>query len=88
VPSAFPEDPLDVLRRNVWVTPYYEEDLAALAETIGVSQILFGSDWPHGEGLAEPVHFVKELAGFDDAGLRAVMRDNARTLLGTAPVAE
>ena len=60
-PCAFPEDPLDVLRRNVWVTPYYEEDLAPLADTIGVEQILFGSDWPHGEGLAEPLQFVKEL---------------------------
>ena len=53
-PWVFPEDPLDVIRRNVWVTPYYEEDLGALAELIGVERILFGSDWPHGEGLAEP----------------------------------
>jgi predicted TIM-barrel fold metal-dependent hydrolase len=88
VPAAFPEDPLDVLRRNVWVTPYYEEDIAALADRIGTSQILFGSDWPHGEGLAEPVQFAKELGGFDEAGVRAIMRDNARTLLGGAPVAE
>ena len=36
-------------------SPYYEEDLRQLADTIGVEQILFGSDWPHGEGLAEPV---------------------------------
>ena len=53
-PKWFPEDPLDVLRRNVWVTPYYEEDIPALAETIGVDKVLFGSDWPHGEGLAGP----------------------------------
>jgi predicted TIM-barrel fold metal-dependent hydrolase len=88
VPAAFPEDPLDVLRRNVWVTPYYEEDIAALADRIGTSQILFGSDWPHGEGLAEPVQFAKELGGFDEAGVRAIMRDNALALLGGAPVAE
>ena len=61
-PWAFKEDPLDVIRRNVWVTPYYEEDLRALADLIGVERILFGSDWPHGEGLAEPIDFVKELA--------------------------
>jgi predicted TIM-barrel fold metal-dependent hydrolase len=81
-PWAFKEPPLDVLRRNVWVTPYYEEDLHALAELIGVDRVLFGSDWPHGEGLAEPLQFAKELAGFDDVAVRKIMRDNALELLG------
>jgi len=87
-PDAFPEDPLDVLRRNVWVTPYYEEDLGALAALIGVDKILFGSDWPHGEGLASPVDFTKELDGFSEADVRKIMRDNVRTLLGDAKVSD
>ncbi|HEY8524921.1 MAG TPA: amidohydrolase family protein [Acidimicrobiales bacterium] len=66
----------------MWVTPYYEEDLAALAELIGVERILFGSDWPHGEGLAQPLDFLKELQGFDDHAVRRVMRDNCLELLG------
>jgi predicted TIM-barrel fold metal-dependent hydrolase len=84
-PWVFKEAPLDQIRRNVWVTPYYEEDLHALADVIGVERILFGSDWPHGEGLAEPTDFAKELADFDDADVRKVMRDNALVLLGTNP---
>jgi predicted TIM-barrel fold metal-dependent hydrolase len=83
-PWAFEENPLETIRRNVWVTPYYEEDLNALAQLIGVDRILFGSDWPHGEGLADPLDFVKELHDFDEAGVRRVMRDNALDLLGTA----
>jgi predicted TIM-barrel fold metal-dependent hydrolase len=82
-PWAFPEEPLAQLRRNVWVTPYYEEDLRALADLIGVEHILFGSDWPHGEGLAEPIDFVKELDGFDEVEVRKIMRENALELLGT-----
>jgi len=82
VPKAFPEDPLEVMRRNVWVTPYYEEDLDALAETIGTRKILFGSDWPHGEGLAEPVQFTKELTSFSPEEVRMIMRDNVIDLLG------
>ena len=46
--------------------------------------MLFGSDWPHGEGLAEPLDFVKELHDFDDAEVRKIMRDNALELLGSA----
>jgi predicted TIM-barrel fold metal-dependent hydrolase len=85
-PQAFPEDPLDVLRRNVWVTPYYEEDLVALADLIGVDKILFGSDWPHGEGLATPMQFTKELAGFSESDVRKIMRDNVHALLGDVKV--
>ena len=81
-PKWFPEDPLDVLRRNVWVTPYYEEDIPALAQTIGVDKVLFGSDWPHGEGLAEPVQFTKELTGFAAGDVRKIMRDNVIAYLG------
>jgi predicted TIM-barrel fold metal-dependent hydrolase len=85
-PWVFKDDPLDQIRRNVWVTPYYEEDLHALADLIGVERILFGSDWPHGEGLAEPLDFTKELPGFDDAAVRKIMRDNALDLLGTETI--
>ena len=85
-PWVFPDDPRDVIRRNVWVTPYCEEDLGALAEVIGVEHILFGSDWPHGEGLAVPTDFTKELDGFDDTAVRKIMRDNALALLGTETI--
>ena len=53
-PWVFPESPLDTIREHVWVTPYYEEDMRKLADLIGVEQVLFGSDWPHGEALANP----------------------------------
>lgn len=82
-PWAFPEDPIETVRRHVWVTPYYEEDIRALADLVGVEQVLFGSDWPHGEGLARPADFVEELRDFTDDEVRKVMRENALTLLGT-----
>lgn len=75
-PRAFPEDPADVIRRNLWIAPYFEEDARKLADFIGVGRVLFGSDWPHGEGLAEPVDYVKELHAFDAADVRRIMRDN------------
>lgn len=85
-PWVFPRDPIETLREHVWVTPYYEEDLPKLAELIGVERILFGSDWPHGEGLAEPTDFVKELDGFGAGDVRKIMRDNALDLLALESV--
>lgn len=87
-PRDFPEDPVEQLRNNVWIAPYYEDDLPELAQVIGVDKILFGSDWPHGEGLESPVSFVEELKDFGEADIRKIMRDNALDLLGVkAPVA-
>jgi len=83
-PWVFAEDPLETLRRHVWVTPYLEEDLAALADLIGVERILFGSDWPHGEGVAQPLDFARELGGFDETAVQRIMHDNCAELLGTA----
>jgi predicted TIM-barrel fold metal-dependent hydrolase len=83
-PSAFREDPLDTLRRHVWVTPYLEDDLRALADLIGVERILFGSDWPHGEGVAQPLDFAKELSMFGETDVRRILRENCLELLGTS----
>ena len=54
----------------------------ALAELIGVEHILFGSDWPHGEGVAQPLDFVKELGAFDEHATQRIMHDNCLELLG------
>jgi len=84
-PSAFHEDPLDTVRRHVWVTPYLEDDLRALADLIGVERILFGSDWPHGEGVAQPLDFAQELSMFSEAEARRILRENVVELLGSSP---
>jgi predicted TIM-barrel fold metal-dependent hydrolase len=72
----FAEDPRDTFRKHVWVAPYYEDDLLELADTIGVDRMIFGSDYPHAEGLADPVSFADDLTGFDDAAIRKIMRDS------------
>jgi predicted TIM-barrel fold metal-dependent hydrolase len=83
-PWLFPDDPLDTVRQHVWVTPYYEEDLRRLADTIGVERVLFGSDWPHGEGIADPASFVDELTAFNPDEVHRIMRANCAELVGLA----
>jgi predicted TIM-barrel fold metal-dependent hydrolase len=81
MPGAFAEDPRDTLRRHVWVSPYYEDDLLALRDAMGADRILFGSDYPHAEGLADPRDFVNDLEGFSEEEVRRVMRENAQSLV-------
>ena len=81
MPSMFAKDPAEAFRRHVYVAPYFEDDIRELADLIGVEHVLFGSDFPHAEGLPAPLDFLKELDGFEEADVRAIMRDNQRKLL-------
>jgi predicted TIM-barrel fold metal-dependent hydrolase len=85
---AFQEDPRDTFRRHVWVAPYFEDDAAELRDLIGAERVLFGSDFPHAEGLANPLDFLKELRGFDEGEIRRVMRDNAALMTTPRPASK
>ncbi len=81
MPMAFRHDPVEQLRRSLWVSPYYEDDLDGLKHALGADHVLFGSDFPHAEGLAVPASFVHDCKGYDAQELRLVMRENARALV-------
>lgn len=81
MPQDFLEDPVAVFKRNVYVSPFWEEDLGALAELIGTEHLLFGSDYPHPEGLADPASYVDELAGLPDESIRKIMGGNLASLM-------
>ena len=49
--------------------------------------MLFGSDWPHAEGLFEPTEFVHDLKGFTPDEIRLVMRENGLKLITPQPLA-
>ena len=76
--------PSEIFREHVFVAPFWEESVAGLAGTIGVPRVLFGSDWPHPEGVPQPLDFLAECEGLDAPALRRVMRENAAELLGLA----
>jgi predicted TIM-barrel fold metal-dependent hydrolase len=86
MPQEFAEDPLETLRRHVWVHPFYEEDVTGLVDILGPERLLFGSDFPHPEGLGDPVSYVEDLGDLDDATVRRIMSDNLRELLEPQPV--
>jgi len=84
-PGYFRDDPVEVFRAHVWVTPFWEDDVETLATLVPVGRLLLGSDWPHAEGVVEPLDFVGESLGWaDPATVRRIARDNAAELVGVA----
>jgi predicted TIM-barrel fold metal-dependent hydrolase len=75
------ERPSDIFKKHIWVSPFPEEDVVRLVDTIGSDRVLFGSDWPHLEGTPEPIDYVASIEKLDDASLRRIMRDNALGLI-------
>ncbi|WP_426246530.1 amidohydrolase family protein [Nocardioides sp. LHG3406-4] len=87
VPHLFPEDPRETFKRHLWVSPFYEDELASLLRLLGPDHILMGSDYPHVEGLAEPASYIKDLKNFDytDEECEKVMRTNGTFLATRRP---
>jgi predicted TIM-barrel fold metal-dependent hydrolase len=52
-----------------------------LRDAIGADHMIFGSDWPHAEGLEHPTDFRNDLVGFSDDEIRLIMRDNGMKLI-------
>jgi len=73
--------PSETFRRNVFVSPFYEDDVVGLAGLIGASQVLGGSDYPHPEGLLWPAEFADELEGLSAGDVRSILRENLAGLV-------
>ncbi len=80
-PHEFDEDPVEVFKRNIYVHPFHEEDPMGLVELLGADRVLFGSDYPHPEGMSDPISFVDELQGLDKGAIRKVMGGNLAGLM-------
>src|ERR671913_19997 len=82
MPHAFDEDPVEAFRRCVYVNPFHEDDIAGLIDAMGVDHILFGSDFPHPEGLAEPCSYVDHLpSSLSDDQVAAIMGGNLAAIM-------
>jgi predicted TIM-barrel fold metal-dependent hydrolase len=76
-PKLYEEDPVEVMRRNIWIHPFFEEDPVSLIKALGTDKVVFGSDFPHPEGMADPVSYATELeATFSEEEVRKIMGGN------------
>jgi predicted TIM-barrel fold metal-dependent hydrolase len=86
-PSMFKNNPVEQFKQNVWVSPFYEDDLDLLRDTLGADRLMMGSDWPHTEGMADPFTFITDLteAGFSADEQQLIMYDNCKSLTVRRP---
>jgi predicted TIM-barrel fold metal-dependent hydrolase len=89
MPQDFPENPIEAMRRCIHISPFWEEDFGHLAELLGPDRVLFGSDYPHPEGLGDPVKFAEEIGHLGNELVGKVMGGNLARLMNekNAPLA-
>jgi predicted TIM-barrel fold metal-dependent hydrolase len=81
IPGYFPEDPVEIMRRQVWINPFWEDDVMEVVEHMGADRVLFGSDWPHIEGMPQPLDYLPEVKALEPDERRLVLHDNAAELI-------
>ena len=81
VPKAFDEDPMEAFKRCIYVPPFHEEDPIGLVKLIGSENVLFGSDFPHPEGMYDPIGFVDQLEGLAEDDKAKVMGGNLNRIM-------
>ncbi len=84
----FDEDPLEVFVRNVWVHAFHEPDPKGLIDLgIPVDHIMFGSDFPHPEGMADPLAYSDVVSGMPADHQAMIMGGSIAKALGVGQYA-
>jgi predicted TIM-barrel fold metal-dependent hydrolase len=79
-----PGRPSSIFKERCVIAPFPEENIHKSIEAVGADCLVFGSDFPHSEGLPDPMQYVSQLAGLDDATIKKVMRGNLQRFLTPA----
>jgi predicted TIM-barrel fold metal-dependent hydrolase len=80
MPGYFGTDPVELFRTNVWINPFWEDDVQETASLMGTDRVIFGSDWPHIEGMEHPLDYLAELKVFTDEERKQILLDNVTEL--------
>jgi len=84
-PWHFDEDPVVMFREHVWINPFWEDDIQEVIELMGPERVIYGSDWPHMEGLPEPGGILDEIDGLDERTRNLFLHDSTRQLTKRRP---
>jgi predicted TIM-barrel fold metal-dependent hydrolase len=82
MPWYYKEDPSELFRRNVWINPFWEDRITDVTELMGADRVIYGSDWPHMEGMEHPRDILgeEELDGISLADQAKILYENTAAL--------
>ena len=81
MPQTFARNPVESFREHVFIAPFYEDPIDRVVELMGANRVLFGSDWPHPEGLKKPMDFVNDIMSLSAEHKKRIMHSNLKGLL-------
>jgi predicted TIM-barrel fold metal-dependent hydrolase len=81
MPQLFAEEPTAAIRRCLYINPFWEDNVREVTEHLPLDHVLFGSDFPHPEGLKEPLSYLDELDCLTDEQKAMVMGGNLTKLM-------
>jgi predicted TIM-barrel fold metal-dependent hydrolase len=82
MPWYYKEDPAELFRRNVWINPFWEDKLTDVIEHMSADRVIYGSDWPHMEGMERPRDILdeEELDGVSLTDQAKILYENGAAL--------
>jgi predicted TIM-barrel fold metal-dependent hydrolase len=81
-PGGYEMTPTETFKQNIWVQVNHEEDPRPIIDCVGIDRVLFGSDYPHTEGLADPLSYLADIADLPLEDQRKLMGGNMMDLMG------
>jgi predicted TIM-barrel fold metal-dependent hydrolase len=80
-PVIFEENPIEAFRRNIFVHAFRDPDPVKTVQILGVDNTMFGSDFPHPEGLRDPLDFEDLLTSLPKEDRAKVMGGNLARIM-------
>jgi predicted TIM-barrel fold metal-dependent hydrolase len=73
-PVLFDEDPFEVFKRNIYSHIFHEPDPQGLVDLgIPADRLMFGSDFPHPEGMGDPLQYSEVVDGMAQEDQELIM---------------
>jgi predicted TIM-barrel fold metal-dependent hydrolase len=88
-PVLFDEDPFEVFKRNVYVHIFHEPDPQELIDMgLPADRLMFGSDFPHPEGIADPLAYSEVVANLSQEDQELIMGGTLEKVMKVGRYAE
>jgi predicted TIM-barrel fold metal-dependent hydrolase len=79
--GTLPGRPSALFKERCVIAPFPEESVSKAIDVLGTDCLIFGSDFPHSEGIPDPMQYVTQLKDLDDVTVRKIMRGNLERFL-------